>query len=257
MSVAIVVDGGVSLLGDGASAPVHLVAMQLGPDGSAATAAPSPGAFAEVITGADQGDGVLVVTVASGLSASYQAAHTACSLLDSDRCRLLDSQSATAGEGLVVAAAARAAASGADLEAVERCGRRAAKAVRLAAQIASLDRLARGGRLPPGAAGLARRTGLRPIFELRGGEIRPQVPAFSLAGAERRIVALFERTRPAAGRLHLAALHAGEPESAERLVAAVRALVEPATLARCELSAVMLAHTGPGVSGLSWWWEEA
>lgn len=257
MSVAIVVDGGVSLLRDRASAPVQLVEMQLGPAGCATTAAPSPGAFAEAIAGADQGDGVLVITVASGLSASYQAARTACTLVDSHRCRLLDSQSATAGEGLVVEAAVRAALAGADLEAVERCGRRAAESVRLAAQIASLERLAASGRLPPGAASLARRTGLRPIFELRGGQIRPQLPAFSLPGAERRIVALLDRTRPPAARLHLAALHAAEPDSAERLLGAVRRLVEPATLARCELSALMLAHTGPGVSGLSWWWEEA
>lgn len=257
MTVALVVDGGASLPAAGLPAPCALVPMALEHGGNG-TSAPSPGAFLEAIEAADQGEGVVVLTVAARLSASHDAAWAAARLAgERHRVEVLDSGTATTGEGLVALAAARAAASGAPLAAVVGSARRAASRIRLAAQISGLDHLARGGRLPPGVLGASRLTGMRPLFELRGGEVRPLRPAFSTAAADARLVALWRRSRPPAGRLHVAGLYASDPNAAERLLAAVSAEVSPETRFAAPLSPVMLAHTGPGVSGLSWWWEEA
>jgi fatty acid-binding protein DegV len=58
-------------------------------------------------------------------------------------------------------------------------------------------------------------------------------------------------------RLHVAALHALDVEPAEELLARVAKEVEPATAFVAPFSAVMVGHTGPGLVGLSWWWEPA
>lgn len=278
MTVGVVVDGGVSLPDHGL-ASLHVVPMHVGAArvrragagagagagmdgtgtneaGAPGTSAPTPGDFLAAIESADDGDGVVVVTVAAKLSASYAAARLALAEGPAEA-RLVDSTSATAGEGLVAMAASAAAAKGASLDEVQEAATRAARAVRLVAQITSLDRLAAGGRLPAVAASGARRVSMRPVFELSRGSIRPLLPAIGERAAEERVLASLRRSArdgAARGRLHVAALHAAAPESAARLLQAAREVAAPETSFVAELSPVMLAHTGEGVSGLAWWW---
>lgn len=259
MSVAVVVDGGVSLPEGGLARRCTVVPMQLDSapangDASrpgARTAAASPGAFLEAIEAADDGDGVVVVTVAAGLSASHESARAACGLARRD-VALVDSRSATTGEGLVALAAAEAAAAGKPVSQVAAAARRAAGEVRLAAQIERLDELARGGRLPKGVAVATRRAGVRVLFEVRDGKIRPLRPAIGLSGAEARLVELVARSVRPGTRLHLGALHAGAADSARRLVDVISARAEPSSCFVAELSPLMRVHTGSGVSGLAW-----
>ncbi len=89
-----------------------------GPD-MPATAAPSPGAFrAGVPRSRDAGhSGVLCVTISSGLSATYQSACTAAdAVADRIAVRVVDTQSVTMGQGLLVLAAADMAAGGGGLD---------------------------------------------------------------------------------------------------------------------------------------------
>jgi fatty acid-binding protein DegV len=70
------------------------------------------------------------------------------------------------------------------------------------------------------------------------------------------MLARWRRSRPRDGAaLHVAALHALERGEAERLLDAVRAEASPVTAFIGEFDAVMVAHTGPGLTGLAWWWE--
>jgi fatty acid-binding protein DegV len=55
--------------------------------------------------------------------------------------------------------------------------------------------------------------------------------------------------------LHVAALHVLAEEQAEALLEAVRAKVRPATELVSRFGASMVVHTGPDLTGLSWWWE--
>jgi DegV family protein with EDD domain len=215
------------------------------------TAAPSPGAFLDAIEAADEGDGVVVVTVAARLSASYGSALTACGL---SKCmvRVVDSASATSGEGLVALAAIEAARKDEPINAVAQAAREAAREVRLVAQIEHLDELARGGRLPNGVAFASRRAGMRVLFELRQGKIRPLRPAFGLESAEQRLLRFVASTLRPGGELHLGGFHAGAGDSARRLVEAVSARQVPKSCFVAELSPMMRAHTGQGVSGLAW-----
>ena len=77
-----------------------------GPD-MPGTAAPSPGAFRQAyLDAAEAGhDGVVCVTLSSGLSATFQAASTAAESVTDHPVRVVDSLSVTLGQGLLALAA--------------------------------------------------------------------------------------------------------------------------------------------------------
>jgi DegV family protein with EDD domain len=165
---------------------------------------------------------------------------------------VLDTGTAAGAQGLVVLAAARAAAEGADQHEVVATAEHVAGRVRLAASVADLERLARSGRVPDAARWIGGRLGVRPLFEFRDGRARPLRPAFSAEAALDRIV---QRCAAGAGaRLHVTVLHALNPDAAAILAERVQAL-EPVLFLVGPFSPVMVAHTGRGLAGLAWWWE--
>lgn len=231
------------------------------------TSGPAPGELAEAASRADQGDGVVILTISRRMSSSYDAARLAAGLLEGqgdgagkEKVAVVDTGTAAGAEGLVVLAASRAARSGLPLEAVVAAAERAAQRARLLATLPSLEHLARGGRVPGIAALGARWLGLQPVFEFRSGKVRPLRPARGRRLACQRIVAMWaadldEQLRRGSA-LHVCALHALEPDVAEELLGQVRARVQPATAFVGSFSPVMVAHTGPGLAGLAWWWED-
>jgi DegV family protein with EDD domain len=234
-------------------------------DEQISTAAPSPGEFATTIADALGTGPVVVLTVAAGISSTHDAAKLAAKLVLGDRpiggpgddadVTVMDTGTAAGAQGLVVLAAARAAEAGADLDTVVATAERVAGRVRLAATVADLERLARSGRVPDAARWIGDRLGVRPMFEFRDGRARPLRPAFSGDAALDRIV---QRCVVGAGngaRLHASVLHALDPEAAEKLLERVSALA-PASCLVGPFSPVMVAHTGRGLVGLAWWWEQ-
>lgn len=230
------------------------------------TSAPAPGEYVAVITEELATGPVLVLTIAAGMSSTYDSAVLAAKLVADDdptgevsrRLAVVDTGTAAGAQALVVLAAARAAAAGADLAATVAAAERVAARVRLVATVADLERLAASGRVPDAARWLGDRLGVRPMFEFRDGRARPVRPAFSPEAARQRIVARCAADAPggdpAAGRLHAAVLHALDSAAAQDLVDRLAPL-EPASCLVGPFSPVMVAHTGRGLAGLAWWWE--
>ena len=219
------------------------------------TSAPTPGEFERAIKEAASGaDGVLVLTIASSMSATFQAA-TLAALAVGGPVRVVDTATAGGAEALVVLAAAEAARRGASLDDVEARARAVIKQVRLVAALSTLDHLVRSGSVPGLAGWAGRRLGINPLFEFRGGTVHRLRPALSRDAALDRIVALVHRSRPARSRLHVAALHALAVGTATDLLARVSEVEHPATAFVGEFGPVMVVHTGPDLAGLAWWWE--
>jgi DegV family protein with EDD domain len=220
------------------------------------TSGPSPGEIAEVAQRADCGDGVAVLTIAQAMSSTHDAARVAATQLGrATAIRVIDTKTAAGAQGLVVLAAARCAASGGSLDDVDAVVRRVRDAVRLIATLPSLDQLARGGRVPGAAAWAGRWLGLNPMFEFRGGRVRPLRPALSRGAACDRILAAWGSGASASASLNVAVMHALNPDGAGELLTAIREQVEPASAFIGSFSPVMVAHTGAGLLGLAWWWE--
>jgi DegV family protein with EDD domain len=218
---------------------------------------PTPGQFATAIEAADQGAGVVVLTVAHTMSSTFDSARLA--VQDAgDRAAVVDTQTAAGAEGLVALAAARTARRGGSLADVVAAAERARDRVRLVATLTDMEHLRRSGRVPEIAARAGRWLKLHPVFEFVDGAAHPLVPGRSRAAALERIL---DKWRSSAdgddARLHVAALHALDIEPAEELLERVAKEVEPETAFVAPFSAVMVGHTGPGLVGLSWWWEPA
>ncbi len=222
------------------------------------TSGPTPGAFARAISEAADPDGVLVLTVAAGLSSSHQSAVLGAQAADAATAppvRVVDTNSAAGGQALVVQAAAEAAAAGRSLDETAARAQHVSVRTRLVGALDGLDQLVRSGRIPALAGWTGDRLGMRPLFEIEGGQIRRLLPAHSVAAAERRIVRMWRTTRPPAGSLHLVALHAAAPARAHALLDAVTSEAEPASSFVSGFGPAMIVNSGPGVFGLAWWWE--
>jgi DegV family protein with EDD domain len=223
------------------------------------TAAPSPGEFVDAVKRAGS-DEAVVLTVASRVSGVWNAARLATEAAGIP-VSVVDTETAAGAQALVVLAAADAAASGAPRAAVEAAARDAIDGVHLVAVVDGLDYLVRSGRVPGIAGWAGRMLGLQPLFEFRRGSARRLRPATSREAALERILTHWRRScSPAVpgGRLHLAGLHASADADAEALVKRVRDELTPdapATELILEFSPVMVAHTGPGLVGLAWWWQ--
>ena len=274
MTVAVVTDSAASLAPDTViTRPIEIVPMGLVvggvvyPDGqlepaelleraaheTVSTSAPSPGDFAKGVTAAGGEEGAVVVTVSSGMSASFAAARLAAGLFDPGAVEVVDSGTAAGGQGLVALAAADAAAAGAGVAEVAAAARLAASRVRLLASLESLDYLARSGRVPSLVGRASGSLGLNMLFELSGGRVRPHAPAFGTEAALSRIERGMARADRPGRRLQVAVLDAEAPSQAEALSRLILDRHPGADLFRAPFSSVMVAHTGPGLVGAAWW----
>src|SRR3954467_14920953 len=138
--------------------------------GDVTTSGSNPGEFETAIKErqALTDDGVVVCTIASTMSSTYEAAVVGARAAGGP-VRVVDTKTAAGAQGLVVRAAAEAARRGADLDEVEHTARVAMEQVRLVATVPNLDHLVQSGRVPNIAGWAGRRLGLSPLFEFRDG----------------------------------------------------------------------------------------
>jgi fatty acid kinase fatty acid binding subunit len=225
-------------------------------DARVTTSAPTPGEFEAAIRGALAAGAshVLVLTIASAMSASHHAATVAARDVG-DHARVVDTKTAAGAQALVVLAAARAAAAGASFDDVIAAALDVVSRVRLVATVPDLDHLVRSGRVP-GIAGWAGRTlGISPLFEFRAGKVHRLRPALGVEAAYDRIVGRFRREASAGARAHVVALHALAPDAADALLARAVGETGATESFTSEFGSVMVVHAGPGLVGLAWWFE--
>jgi DegV family protein with EDD domain len=154
------------------------------------------------------------------------------------------------GLGFAVLAAARAAAAGEPLGAVERIAVDIAARTRTFFSVPTLEYLRRGGRIGAAAALVGTALAIKPVLHVAGGRI---VPLEKLRTSSRALARLVELAVQAAGDepVSVAVHHLAAPqraaELADRLRQRLPRLNGPVT---CELGAVLGAHTGPGVLGV-------
>jgi DegV family protein with EDD domain len=220
----------------------------------ASTAAPSPGDYLEAYHATGAGE-VLCVTLGSGLSAANRQALMAAEQFGG-RVEVVDSRSATMGEGFVAIEAARTARDGADLGRVAARAQEVAGRVRVLGAIETFEYLRRGGRVSKLQAYAATKLDIKPVFGLMEGEIRPVARSRTRGRALARIAQ--EVVREVSGRrVHLAAFHARAEEDAEQLADRVARETEVVERFVVECTPAIGTHTGPGLAGLAFFCDDA
>lgn len=138
------------------------------------TAAPSPGQFEAAFRqiAAEGASGIVVISLSSELSATMQSAEVAAkSLVETIPIRVIDSRSASMGQGLAAVACAKLAASGGTLEQVAELAIAHAGRTKVWAALDTLDALKKGGRIGGAKALLASALSIKPIIAIIDGKV--------------------------------------------------------------------------------------
>ena len=221
--------------------------------GHDASTQPAPQAFTDAYQDAARAaDHVIAVVLSSALSGTYANAEAAAKRFDPTRVTVVDSRSATLGEGLLVIRGVELAAAGWKPDAIAR------ELLRVRAQsggfftVDSLERLVCSGRLGRGRAWLGTKLNLKPVMALTmEGRIDPIGRVRGRDAARRRVLDLLDRAltpRPRALRLGVA--HGDIPEFADALRAELVARYRPMQCLVTPITPVIAAHTGIGAWGV-------
>lgn len=135
---------------------------------NATTAGATPAELGEAYRRAlddSDGDGVVAVHLSAALSSTLTSAEQAARQF-SGAVRVVNSKSTAMGTGFVALAAARAAADGADLDAVEREAFSVAGRVRGFVVVHRLENLRRSGRIGRGASWLSTALAIKPLLRI-------------------------------------------------------------------------------------------
>ena len=210
------------------------------------TSVPTPGSFAEAYDKlAEETDEILVITLSSKLSATYEVALQSIGLMKR-KCRVevVDSQWAVMAEGFVVMTAAKAANAGASLDEVIALTRKTIPRVDFRAAFDTLDYLRRGGRIGRAQALLGSMLKINPIITIKDGVVEPAGRTRSRAKA---LDYLYNFATSYSYIEEMAVEDAASPDEAEMLVQRLSSEFSKERIYRSRTTPVIGTHTGPGL----------
>jgi DegV family protein with EDD domain len=216
------------------------------------TSASSAGDFLEVFDRAGESE-IVCITVAAGMSSNYEHARLAAEEF-SGRVELVDSKSASMGEGFVAIQAARAAADGSPMEEVVKRASDVADRTTLIAMVDTFEYLKRSGRVTKLQAYAATMLDIKPVFAFRGGDTFPVARSRTRRRALARIA---DESLKEIGeqRVHVAVVHAAAEEDARNLLDQIEASADVVESVVTEVTPVVGVHTGPGLVGIAFFSE--
>jgi len=214
------------------------------------TTQPTPKDFLDVYTKlAEETDEILVITLSSKLSGTYQSALQAQNTFEG-KCRIevIDSQLVIMGLGLVVIAVAKAVRAGANLDEATALVRRAMTRSHSVMLLDTLKYLAKGGRIGKAQGLLGSLLSVKPILTLKDGEVSP------LTRVRSRVAGTDYLYSVAAGFSHIEGLaveHAMTPDEADKLVERLGSVFPREQIYIATVSPVVGTYVGPQVLSVS------
>jgi DegV family protein with EDD domain len=215
------------------------------------TSRPTPAEFVERYRSLGVRE-VVSVHLSAELSGTWEAAVLAAEEVRADgiAVRVVDSRMLAMGLGFAVIAAAQAAASGADGEAVERAAVQQVARTDVVFYVDTLEHLRRGGRIGAAAALLGTALAVKPLLHVTDGRIAPLEKVRTVSKAVGRLEDLAVH-RAGPGPVDVAVHHLAAGDRAELLGERLRArLPQLVDLHVSEVGAVVGAHVGPGLLGV-------
>jgi DegV family protein with EDD domain len=222
----------------------------------ATTSQPTPAAFLDAYRrAADDGESILVITLASALSGTYGSAEAAARRFEEEEVRVFDSKGVTLLEGLLALKAAELGERGMAPDEIVPELARIRERSGLFFTVDTFDRLLASGRVGRGRAFLGTLLDIKPILALDNeGKIAPLDRVRGRKGLLPKVMDLLvERVPPGSARVRFGVVHVackdviGEVTAAlrERYGADVEILTGPA-------APVLATHVGPGAWGLAY-----
>ena len=208
------------------------------------TSQPPAGAFVETYEALHDYDDVLVLTLSSKLSGTYESARQAAQMVDRP-VEVLDTRSAEMGSGLILLEALKVLDEGGDFKDIKRAAEGAIGRCSLLFAVGTLEYLAKSGRIGRAQRLFGTALDVRPVLKVVDGEV---VPHKRTRGRKRQMNSIIEEVKPAAetGRpIYFG--HIGTPGPISELAEALG--VEETHVA--EIGGVVGSHVGLGAYGLA------
>jgi DegV family protein with EDD domain len=223
------------------------------------TSSPSPSQYLEAFQSAvaDGAEGIVVITLSSKLSMSYNAAHLAAQETEGCPIRVVDGRMATIAQGFIALTAAQAAAQNLDIDSVASITEKSISGTGFSVMLDTLEYLHRGGRVPAIASLIGSAINLNPVLGNRSdGTVGIIAPTIGQRAAMERLIRDVKQKAKGRHLKRLGVMHADALERANVLLRLIRERFEFDEVYVVELTAVMGAHAGPGVVGLAYQVED-
>ena len=202
----------------------------------------------------EQGYDVLGIFLSSKFSGTVQSALQAREMLPdaADKITIVDSLSTTMAMGWPVLTAARAAQAGENLAACQKVAENARDHSGVLFVVENLEFLRRGGRIGGAQALMGTILNIKPVLEMRDGQIEPVDRIRTKTKALERILELAVDRMAGKTPVRIATVHANAEAEAAQLLKVTAVQLNPVESYCCPLSPVVGNHAGPGTVALTY-----
>jgi DegV family protein with EDD domain len=212
------------------------------------TSQPTPQDFMSTYNALAGYERIYSLHISSRLSGTFQSASLAASEVGGDRVRLVDTESASVGIGMLAIAIQELLARGTTDEEIEELVEAG-----ILFTVDTLEFLAKGGRIGRAKALMGSLLNVKPILAIEEGEVVPVTRVRGRAKAFEEFRRRFEAATTDGPGLAVGIAHAEADDAVEQLQAIVLASRPQAEVKLVtSLGAVVGTHAGPGTVGFFW-----
>jgi DegV family protein with EDD domain len=217
------------------------------------TSQPTPQDFMSTYNALSSYERIYSLHISSKLSGTFQSASLAASEIGGDRIRLIDTESASVGIGMLAIAIQELLSRGTTDEEIEALAALHRERAGILFTVDTLEFLAKGGRIGRARALMGNLLNVKPILAIEDGEVVPVTRVRGRAKAFEEFRRRFEAATTDGPGLGIGIAHAEAEEAVEQLEAIVLATRPEAEVKLVtSLGAVVGTHAGPGTVGFFW-----
>ncbi len=192
-------------------------------------------------------DGILALYISSAMSGTYNSGLMAAQALQKEgvAIEVLDSRSVSAGMGIPVMAAARAAKEGKNLEECKAVAEDVMARMNVLAVVETLDYLQRGGRIGRAQQLVGTLLNMKPILAVRDGMVQPLERVRTRSKAYERLAQLLAQL----GSIEVVGIAESNAELGQQLTQALQT-VYSGPIEHYRLGPAVGTHAGPGTAAI-------
>ncbi len=201
----------------------------------------------------EEGKDILAILVSDKLSGTISSATQALEFFPDAKIEIVNSYGVAMMLGFVVLEVARAAEKGASLAECKMLAEELKQRTGVVFAVDTLEFLHRGGRIGGASRFLGTALQLKPILEVRDGQVEAIERVRTKIKAHKRLIEILEERTRGSQSIKLATLHASAYDDARALLEAAQAhLGNVDETIFSEVSPVVGTHAGPGTVGLAY-----
>lgn len=215
---------------------------------------PSAVEFKEFFNGlVDQCDGIVCVLASSQISGTVESAEAAKDFIPGLPITVVDSEFSAMGEGLIAAAAARAAAAGKSIDEVTAVAEATRNKTQLLFVVDTLEFLHKGGRIGGAKRLLGTALNIKPILHFEEGVIQPLSQTRTKKKGVAELLDIASSRLDGKSMAEAAVVHVDCLDEGKALVDMVKERFDPPLIHLSDVSPVVGTHVGPGALGLAFY----